>query len=134
ALLLAGAAFAAALGYFLARRMIGPIRLLGQGAAAIGAGHFDHKIEIATGDELEGLARRFNEMAAELAISQERSARIARLKRFLAPQVAELVEGSDQETLLDSHRAEVVVIFCDLRGFTRFSGTADPEQVMGLLQ
>ena len=50
-------------------------------------------------------------------MSQERSERIARLKRFLAPQVAELVEGSD-EALLDSHRAEVVVIFCDLRGFT----------------
>ena len=99
-LLLAGAVFAATLAYLLARRMIGPIRLLGQGADAIGAGHFDHKIEIATGDELEGLAQRFNEMAGELALSQERSERIARLKRFLAPQVAELVEGSDQEMLV----------------------------------
>ena len=87
-LLLAGAAFAAALGYLLARRMTGPIRLLGQGAAAIGAGHFDHKIDIATGDELEVLATRFNEMAGELALSQERSERIVRLKRFFAPQVA----------------------------------------------
>ena len=87
-LLIAGAAFAAALGYLLARRMTGPIRLLGQGAAAIGAGHFDHKIDIATGDELEVLATRFNEMAGELALSQERSERIVRLKRFFAPQVA----------------------------------------------
>jgi adenylate cyclase len=133
-LLLAGALFAAVLAYLLARRMTGPIALLEKGAAEIGAGHFGHKIEISTGDELEGLAQRFNEMAVELAVSQERSERIARLKRFLAPQVAELVEGSDQEALLDSHRAEVVVIFCDLRGFTRFSGAADPEQVMGLLQ
>ena len=133
-LLLAGALFAAILAYLLARRMTGPIALLEKGAEQIGAGHFDHKIEIATGDELEGLARRFNEMAAELAVSQERSERIARLKRFLAPQVAELVEGSDQEALLDSHRAEVVVIFCDLRGFTGFSGAAAPEEVMGLLQ
>jgi adenylate cyclase len=76
--------------------MVGPIRLLEEGAERIGAGHFDHKIAISTGDELEGLARRFNEMAGELALSQERSERIARLKRFLAPQVAELVEGSDQ--------------------------------------
>jgi class 3 adenylate cyclase len=52
----------------------------------------------------------------------------------LAPQVAELVEGSDQQSLLDSHNAEVVVIFCDLRGFTSFSGAAAPEEVMGLLQ
>ncbi|HEX3415656.1 MAG TPA: adenylate/guanylate cyclase domain-containing protein, partial [Stellaceae bacterium] len=133
-LLLAGALFAAMLAYLLARRMTGPIALLEKGAEQIGAGHFDHKIEIATGDELEGLARRFNEMAAELAVSQERSERIARLKRFLAPQVAELVEGSDQEALLDSHRAEVVVIFCDLRGFTGFAGAAAPEEIMGLLQ
>jgi adenylate cyclase len=133
-LLLAGAVFAALLGYLLARRMVGPIRLLEEGAERIGAGRFDHKIAISTGDELERLAVRFNEMAGELALSQERSERIARLKRFLAPQVAELVEGSDQESLLDSHHAEVVVIFCDLRGFTGFSGTVRPEEVMGLLQ
>jgi adenylate cyclase len=133
-LLLLGALFAAALGYLLARRMTGPIRLLEQGAAQIGAGNFDHKIEISTGDELEGLARRFNAMAVELAISLERSERIARLKRFLSPQIAELVEGSDQAALLDSHRADIVVLFCDLRGFTAFSGAAGPEEVMGLLQ
>jgi adenylate cyclase len=131
-LLLAGEFFAASLAYQLARRMTGPIALLEKGAEPIGAGHFDHEIEIANGDELEGLARRFNEMAAELAVSQERSERIARLKRFLTPQVAELVEGSDQEALLDSYRAEVVVIFCDLRGFTGFAGAAAPEEVMGL--
>jgi adenylate cyclase len=133
-LLLAGAVFAAVLAYLLARRMTGPIAVLEKGAEEIGAGHFDHKIEIATGDELEGLARRFNEMAVELAVSRERSERIARLRRFLSPQVAELVEGSAQGALLDSHRAEIVVIFCDLRGFTSFSGTAGPEEVMGLLQ
>ena len=133
-LLLVGAVFAAGLGYLLARRMTGPIHLLEQGAAQIGAGHFDHQIDIATGDEIEELAVRFNEMASELAVSQERSERIARLKRFLAPQVAELVEGSHQEPLLDSHRAEIVVIFCDLRGFTSFAGAAEPEEVMGLIQ
>ena len=133
-LLLAGALFAVALAYLLARRMTGPIARLEKGAEEIGAGHFAHTIEISTGDEREGLAQRFNAMAVELAVSQERSERIARLKRFLAPQVAELVEGSDQEALLDSHRAEVVVIFCDLRGFTSFSGAAAPEEVMGLLQ
>jgi class 3 adenylate cyclase len=133
-LLLAGAAFAALLAYLLARRMAGPIRLLEQGAERIGAGQFDHKIEISTGDELEGLAARFNHMANELAVSQERSERISRLKRFLAPQVAELVEGAGEEGLLDSHRADVVVVFCDLRGFTSFAGNADADEVMGLLQ
>ncbi|MBV9816130.1 MAG: HAMP domain-containing protein [Alphaproteobacteria bacterium] len=133
-LLLAGTLFAAALAYFLARRMTGPIAELEKGAEEIGAGHFDHKIDIRTGDELEGLAQRFNDMAVELAVSQERSERIARLKRFLSPQVAELLESSNQEALLDSHRAEVVAVFCDLRGFTGFSGAASPEEVMGLLQ
>src|SRR6516165_11536282 len=77
-LLLAGALFAVALAYLLARRMTGPIALLEKGAEEIGAGHFAHKIEISTGDELEGLAQRFNAMAVELAVSQERSERIAR--------------------------------------------------------
>jgi class 3 adenylate cyclase len=133
-LLLVGAMFAALLAYLLALRMAGPIRLLEQGAERIGAGQFDHKIDISTGDELEGLAARFNHMADELAVSQERSERISRLKRFLAPQVAELVEGTGEEDLLDSHRADVVVIFCDLRGFTAFAGNAEADEVMGLLQ
>lgn len=132
-LLLAGAAFAGMLAFVLARRMVRPIRVLEDGAARIGAGRFDHRIEVATGDELEGLAARFNAMASELALSQERSERIARLKRFLAPQVAELLDSAGQEGLLDSHRTEVAVIFCDLRGFTAFSGRAAPDEVMGLL-
>jgi adenylate cyclase len=132
-LLVAGAAFAGALAYLLARRMIEPIKLLEKGAGLIGAGRFDHKIDVHTGDELENLASRFNEMAGELALSQERSERIARLKRFLAPQVAELVEGAGREGLLDSRRAEVAVVFCDLRGFTTFSTGVEPDAVIGLL-
>ena len=68
-------------------------------------------------DELEQLAIRFNQMAEELAASQQKSERINRLKQFLAPQVAELVEHSDPR-LLDGQRREVVAIFGDLRGFT----------------
>ena len=83
ALLVAGAALAAILAYGLTRRMLGPIRLLEDGTARIGAGQFDHRINLATGDEFERLATRFNEMAGELAVSQERSERISRLKRFL---------------------------------------------------
>jgi class 3 adenylate cyclase len=132
-LLCGGALFAAALAWWLARRMTGPIRLLEHGAEQIGGGNFDHRIDISTGDELQRLALRFNEMAVGLAESRERSERIARLKQFLSPQVAELVEGSDQ-ALLDSHRAEIVVLFCDLRGFTSFAGSAEPDAVMGLLQ
>jgi class 3 adenylate cyclase len=134
ALLVAGAALAALLAYWLAQRMIGPIRLLEDGVARIGAGQFDHRISLATNDEFERLATRFNEMAGELSISQERSERINRLKRFLAPQVAELVDRTGDDRLLDGRRVEVVVVFCDLRNFTAFSADAEPENVMSVLR
>jgi class 3 adenylate cyclase len=132
-LLLVGSLFAILLAWWLARRMSGPIRQLGNGAQRIGAGQFDHRIEMSTGDELEQLADRFNDMAAELAASQEKSERISRLKRFLAPQVAEIVEGSSHRKLLDGQRKEVVAIFGDLRGFTAFSAQAEPDVIMNLL-
>ncbi len=132
-LLLVGAACVGALAYWLARRMTRPIRQLEEGTERIGAGQFDHRIDIATGDELERLATRFNRMAGELEVSQERSERIARLKRFLAPQVAELVENAGDESILAGQRAEVVVVFCDLRGFTSFSARSEPEVIMQVL-
>jgi class 3 adenylate cyclase len=59
--------------------------------------------------------------------------RIGRLKRFLSPQIASLVLIDGQERLLESHRREVTVVFCDLRGFTAFAETAEPEEVMTVL-
>ena len=60
--------------------------------------------------------------------------RASRLKRFLAPQIAELVLNEGSEHLLDSHRRDVTVVFGDLRGFTAFAETAEPEEVMGILR
>ncbi|MES2602509.1 MAG: adenylate/guanylate cyclase domain-containing protein [Pseudomonadota bacterium] len=134
ALLIAGAALAAILAYWLTQRMIGPIRLLEDGVAQIGAGNFQHRISLATRDEFERLATRFNEMAGELAVSQERSERISRLKRFLAPQVAELIDRTGDDSVLDGRRVEVVVIFCDMRGFTAFSARVEPETILGVLR
>jgi len=76
-LLLGGVAFAGLLAYALARRMTEPIRQLEDGTERIGAGQFDHRIDIRTGDELQRLADSFNAMAADLAVSQERQERIA---------------------------------------------------------
>ena len=57
--------------------------------------------------------------------------RIRRLERFLAPQVAQLIASSDgHEGLLDSHRREVTVVFCDLRGFTAFTESTEPEEAI----
>ncbi|CAD5276435.1 Adenylate/guanylate cyclase domain-containing protein [Bosea sp. 62] len=133
AVLIVGSGLAAALAYWLTQRMIEPIRILEDGVARIGARQFDHRIDIATGDEFERLATRFNEMAGDLAVSQERSERIGRLKRFLAPQVAELVDRSGDDSVLDGRRIEVVVVFGDLRGFTAFSARAEPDIVMSFL-
>jgi class 3 adenylate cyclase len=133
ALLVVGTLFAISLAWWLARRMSGPIRQLEDGVQRIGAGEFEHRIEMSSGDELEQLANRFNEMAGELATSKEKSDRINRLKRFLAPQVAELVEDTGNQRLLDGQRREVVAIFGDLRGFTAFSANAEPEIIMGVL-
>ena len=59
--------------------------------------------------------------------------RMARLKRFFAPSLAELIVSSGNERILESHRRDVAVLFCDLRGFTAFAESAEPEEVMTLL-
>ena len=59
--------------------------------------------------------------------------RMGRLRRFLPPQVADLIVASGSEKQLESHRREITALFCDLRGFTGFSESADPEDVMTLL-
>jgi class 3 adenylate cyclase len=60
--------------------------------------------------------------------------RLGRLRRFLPPQVADLIISSGSEKELESHRREIAALFCDLRGFTGFSESSDPEDVMALLR
>jgi GAF domain-containing protein len=60
--------------------------------------------------------------------------RIGRLRRFLPPQVADLIVASGSEKQLESHRREITALFCDLRGFTGFTEAADAEDVMALLR
>jgi adenylate cyclase len=60
--------------------------------------------------------------------------RVGRLKRFLAPQVAESVVCAGDDRLLESHRRDVAIVFCDLRGFTALAESAEPEEVMDVLR
>jgi class 3 adenylate cyclase len=60
--------------------------------------------------------------------------RMGRLRRFLPPQVADLIVASGTEKQLESHRREITALFCDLRGFTGFSESSDPEDVIALLR
>jgi adenylate cyclase len=71
------------------------------------------------------LERRVQEQVAQLE-------RMARLKRFLSPAVADLV-SSGKDSLLESHRREITVVFCDLRGFTAFAEVGEPEDLMAVL-
>jgi adenylate cyclase len=74
-----------------------------------------------------GLEARVAEQVQELG-------RVGRLKRFLAPQLAELIVSQANEKILESHRREIVVVFCDLRGYTAFTETAEPEEVLDFLR
>ena len=158
------------------RKVVRPLGVLREGAARIGDGELDHRIEIATGDELEVLAEGFNQMSERLqgayatleqkVVERTRELResnikledasaqladfnqtleqrvadqvveieqVSRLKRFVAPQLANVIVSSGDDRLLESHRREITVVFADLRGFTKFSGSVEPERLMAVL-
>jgi class 3 adenylate cyclase len=92
-------------------------------------------------DRTDQLASQSQELATLNKQLEERVAdqvgeieRMSRLRRFLPPQVADLIVASGAEKQLESHRREITALFCDLRGFTGFSESADPEDVMALLR
>jgi adenylate cyclase len=72
------------------------------------------------------LQQRVDEQLAQLE-------RLGRLKRFFSPQLAELILGGGAEDPLKSHRREIIVVFLDLRGFTAFAETSEPEEIMSVL-
>ena len=79
--------------------------------------------------------RKWNaELELRVAAQVEALERVNRLRRFLSPQLVDLVMDSGDEGFLHSHRREIVVVFCDLRGFTPFAETSEPEEVMGVLR
>jgi class 3 adenylate cyclase len=73
------------------------------------------------------LEERVQEQVAQLE-------RLSRLKRFFSPHLAEAIVSGDAEDPLRSHRREITVVFLDLRGFTAFAETAEPEEIMGVLR
>jgi adenylate cyclase len=81
--------------------------------------------------QADELAQWNTELESRVAQQLEELERASRLRRFLSPQLADLVVGD--EGLLQSHRREIVVVFCDLRNFTPFAEASEPEEVMGVL-
>jgi adenylate cyclase len=96
-------------------------------------------------DTVQEQARRLEDQGAELALwNRDLSSRVeaqlgqiermGMLKRFLAPQLAEMIVAEGNDRILETHRRDIVVVFCDLRGFTAFAETAEPEEVLDLLR
>jgi len=86
---------------------------------------------IAQADELASLNKTLEKrLAAQLVELQ----RMGQLKRFLSPQIAEAVLASGGESVLESHRRDITVAICDVRGFTAFAEIAEPEEVMSFLR
>src|SRR3970282_341451 len=84
--------------------------------------------------EMHDLLENWNrDLADKVARQVEELERVKRLKRYLSPQIAETILGDD-ESHFKSHRREITVVFLDLRGFTAFSESAEPEEVMEVLR
>ena len=90
---------------------------------------------------LDELRQRTDEVAelnrgleARVAEQVDELGRVGRLKRFLEPQLAEMIVSQGDEKILESHRREIVVVFCDLRGYTASTETAEPEEVLKFLR
>lgn len=79
------------------------------------------------------LARWNAELEGRVAAQVSELQRVNRLRRFLSPQLVDLVIDSGDEGFLSSHRREIVVVFCDLRAFTPFAESSEPEEVMEVL-
>ena len=82
-------------------------------------------------DQLEDLNKNLEQRVQAQVSELER---LSRLKRFFSPQLAEAIVNGGTEDPLRSHRREITVVFLDLRGFTAFAETAEPEEVMGVLR
>jgi class 3 adenylate cyclase len=89
-----------------------------------------HELE-AQSQEVAKLNQQLEQRVADQVSEIER---MGRLRRFLPPQVADLIVASGAEKQLESHRREITALFCDLRGFTGFSESSDPEDVIALLR
>ena len=109
-------AFKYLLGYFALTAAIGSLFIALQRRQAATISHMNADLE-----------RRVAEQVGEIE-------RMGRLRRFLPPQVADLIVSSGSERQLESHRREITAVFCDLREFTGFSEASDPEDVMALLR
>lgn len=150
-LVLAATGIAFPLGYVFSQVVVRPVTAVQDGLERIARGDFAQRVEVVNRDELGDLASNINATGQELERLygelrglneglqqkvQEHVREIERsrmLRRYLPQQVADAVIASGDESLLHTHRREITVVFGDLRGFTAFAETGEPEVVMSVL-
>ncbi|MDX1402130.1 MAG: adenylate/guanylate cyclase domain-containing protein, partial [Kiloniellales bacterium] len=153
------AGLALLLGYLFSSSILNPLTKIQSSLGKIAKGDFEQTVAVRNRDELGALAddvnqtsrelgslyRRIEDQTAELAewnktlehrVQEQVSEieRMARLRRFLSPQIAEIVISTGDNKLLSSHRALIAVIFGDMRGFTAFCDAVEPEEAIEVLQ
>jgi class 3 adenylate cyclase len=114
--------------FFLTANIVGTGLLMGQIASrADELATAEHEARVELADLNHTLEDRVDEQVAEIE-------QLGGLRRFLSPQVADVVLSGDSEELGKPHRRRIAVFFCDLRGFTAFTNNAEPEEVIGVLE
>jgi class 3 adenylate cyclase len=116
---------------YVGRSIIRRLTALSARMLAIAGGNLNEPLPNDSGKDEIGTMSDALRIFRDKAVENER---LRRLKSFLAPQVAELIVTSGDESLLDSHRRDVAVLFCDLRGFTAFAEASEPEEIMDFLR
>lgn len=114
------------LGIYFAR----PIKRLGEGAKALGLGHFDHRVSIKRNDEFGDLAYAFNRMAEDLEINEKIKASFG---RYVTPEIVDKILANPDDRWMKGSKVEVTVLFVDIRDFMSFSEHMDSEQIVDLL-
>jgi adenylate cyclase len=130
-------AFKYLLGYFALTAAVGSLFIALQRHQAVTISGMNTELETKN-EFLDSLSTKMVELNQQLGqrVAEQvgEIERMSRLRRFLPPQVADLIVASGTEKQLESHRREITALFCDLRGFTEFSESSDPEDVMALLR
>jgi adenylate cyclase len=128
-------AFKYLLGYFALTAAVGSLFIALQRRQAVTISGMNTELESKNKflDSLSTKMAKLNEeLGQRVAYQVGEIERMSRLRRFLPPQVADLIVASGTERQLESHRREITALFCDLRDFTGFSENSDPEDVMAL--
>jgi len=119
--------FGIAIAILLGFRFSRPISKLVLATQEIGKGNYHHKVDLARNDELGNLAAAFNQMGEEL---WKNSLMQKSFGKYVGSEVLDMIMANPEKTWLKGHRNEATIFFADIRGFTQYSDTKEPERVV----